>query len=149
MDRAFNILLTLQRGTSRHGQWMVKCLRGSWSRLVGDKLASVCRPADMAGTVLTVEVTDEYYPASYVDTMAYTLHIEAVTPRPGDANVDSDVNVGDVVYLINYIFKSGPEPAVPNWADANADCLVNVGDAVFLVNFVFSGGPAPPLGCVE
>jgi hypothetical protein len=59
MDRAFNILFTLQRGTSRHGQWVVECLRGSWPRVVGDKLASVCRPADMAGTVLTVEVIDD------------------------------------------------------------------------------------------
>ena len=59
MDRAFNILFSLQRGTPRHGQWVVECLRGSWPRLVGDKLAAVCRPAGMTGTVLTVEVTDD------------------------------------------------------------------------------------------
>lgn len=59
MDRAFDILFSLQRGTSRHGQWVVECLKGSWPRLVGDRLASVCRPAGLKETVLTVEVTDE------------------------------------------------------------------------------------------
>ena len=58
MDRAFDILFSLQRGTPRHGQWVVECLKGSWPVLVGDKLAGVCRPADLTDTVLTVEVTD-------------------------------------------------------------------------------------------
>ncbi len=30
--------------------------------------------------------------------------------RCGDANGDGDINVGDAVYLINYVFKGGPEP---------------------------------------
>ncbi|MBN2318602.1 MAG: DUF721 domain-containing protein [Acidobacteria bacterium] len=58
MDRAFDILFSLQRGTSRHGLWVVECLKGSWPRLVGDKLAAICRPANLKDTVLTVEVTD-------------------------------------------------------------------------------------------
>ena len=29
---------------------------------------------------------------------------------PGDANCDGDCNVGDAVYIINYVFKGGPEP---------------------------------------
>jgi hypothetical protein len=28
----------------------------------------------------------------------------------GDANCDGQVNVGDAVYLIAYVFKGGPEP---------------------------------------
>ncbi len=61
----------------------------------------------------------------------------------GDANADGEVNVADVVYLINYIFKSGPPPA-SDWAsDANGDGNVNVGDAVYLINYIFRSGPAP------
>ncbi len=61
----------------------------------------------------------------------------------GDCNGDYEVNVGDPVYLINYIFKSGPVPVDMNCADVNSDTSVNVGDAVYLINYIFKGGPAP------
>jgi hypothetical protein len=65
--------------------------------------------------------------------------------KPGDANNDGQVNVGDAVYLINFVFKGGPapKPYVKCSGDANKDCQANVGDAVYVINFVFKGGPAP------
>ncbi|MEZ5359256.1 MAG: M4 family metallopeptidase [Candidatus Zixiibacteriota bacterium] len=63
----------------------------------------------------------------------------------GDASGDGTINIGDAVFLINYIFKGGPAPDPIENGDANCDGSVNVGDAVFLVNFIFNGGPAP--GC--
>jgi hypothetical protein len=64
---------------------------------------------------------------------------------PGDANNDGQVNVGDAVYLISYVFKGGPPPTpYPICSgDANCDCTVNVGDAVYVIAYVFKGGPAP------
>ena len=64
---------------------------------------------------------------------------------PGDPNADGDFNVGDAVYLINYVFKGGaaPVPYVICSGDPNKDCQVNVGDAVYMINYVFKGGPAP------
>ena len=67
----------------------------------------------------------------------------------GDANHDGAANVGDAVFLINYVFKGGPEPFYLNEGDANFDCAANVGDAVYLINYVFKGGPGPQCGCVE
>lgn len=61
----------------------------------------------------------------------------------GDANMDGQVNVGDAVFLINYIFSGGPGPEPLEAGDANCEGQVNVGDAVYLINFVFSGGPEP------
>jgi hypothetical protein len=61
----------------------------------------------------------------------------------GDANADGAINVGDAVYIINYIFKGGPAPAPYEAGDANKDGTVNVGDAVYIINFIFKGGPAP------
>jgi hypothetical protein len=64
---------------------------------------------------------------------------------PGDPNNDQTFNVGDAVYIINYVFKGGPAP-IPYATcsgDPNADCSVNVGDGVYLINYVFKGGPAP------
>ncbi|MEE9443449.1 MAG: M28 family peptidase, partial [candidate division Zixibacteria bacterium] len=48
----------------------------------------------------------------------------------GDANGDGMINVGDAVYLINHIFRSGPPPEPLESGDANCDGTVNVGDAV-------------------
>ncbi len=61
----------------------------------------------------------------------------------GDANGDGDVNIGDAVYMINWIFKGGPAPKNLKEADANCDGNPNVGDAVYLINYVFKSGPAP------
>jgi len=64
----------------------------------------------------------------------------------GDANADAVVNVGDAVFIVNYVFKGGTAPSCLPAADANADAVVNVGDAVYLVNYVFKGGSAPVCG---
>lgn len=61
----------------------------------------------------------------------------------GDANGDSEVNVGDAVYIINYVFKGGPAPDPLEAGDANCDGGCDVGDAVYLINYVFKGGPEP------
>lgn len=63
-------------------------------------------------------------------------------PR-GDANGDFQANVGDAVYLINYVFKGGPAPLLLLAGDANCDGMPNVGDAVYMINYVFKGGPPP------
>ncbi len=65
----------------------------------------------------------------------------------GDANSDGGVNVGDAVFIVNYIFKSGAAPDPKRVGDANGDCAVNVGDAVYLINYIFKSGPPPVLGC--
>lgn len=66
---------------------------------------------------------------------------------PGDANADGNTDVGDAVYIINNVFKSGPAPIPPAAGDANGDCGSNVGDAVYLINHIFKSGPPPVPGC--
>ena len=61
----------------------------------------------------------------------------------GDANYDGDANVGDAVYMINWIFKFGPAPKSLLEADANCDGNTNVGDVVYIINYVFQSGPEP------
>jgi hypothetical protein len=67
----------------------------------------------------------------------------------GDANDDDNLDVGDAVFLINYIFKNGSAPVCGRSADANNDCDVDVGDAVYIVHHIFKDGPAPNCGCAE
>lgn len=61
----------------------------------------------------------------------------------GDANGDSLVTVSDVIYLINYLFKSGPPPNPSVSADANCDGILNVSDVVYIINYIFKDGLAP------
>jgi uncharacterized delta-60 repeat protein len=62
----------------------------------------------------------------------------------GDVNKDGVVDVGDVVYLINYLFKNGPAPVpILKAGDASCDGVVDVGDAVYLINYLFKKGPEP------
>ena len=68
-------------------------------------------------------------------------------PPPGDANTDWTINVGDVVYLVTYIYKAGPPPDPWCVGDANDDGLVDVGDVVYLVNYLYHQGPPPLDGC--
>jgi len=61
----------------------------------------------------------------------------------GDANNDKELNVSDVIYIINYLFKGGEEPIPLDSGDANCDGEVNVTDAIYLINYLFRGGPEP------
>ncbi len=61
----------------------------------------------------------------------------------GDADGSGGVDIDDAVYLIQYIFNSGPDPEPI--ASGNADCAadVDIDDVVYLIQFIFLGGPYP------
>lgn len=69
--------------------------------------------------------------------------ISILVPLDGDANGDGAVNVADAVYLIGYIFKSGPAPSPLEAGDTNCDGAVNIADAVYLITYIFKSGPPP------
>jgi hypothetical protein len=61
----------------------------------------------------------------------------------GDVNQDGVVDIADVVYLINYLFISGPAPDPIQAGDVNGDGVIDVADAVYLINYLFLSGPPP------
>lgn len=61
----------------------------------------------------------------------------------GDANGDWRIDVGDAVYIVDYIFRGGDPPPDLHAADANCDGTINVGDAVHVINYIFKHGSAP------
>lgn len=82
-----------------------------------------------------------------VNALRAVQEFRPVPPPPGDANTDWTINVGDVVYLVSYIYKGGPPPDPLCVGDVNDDGLVDVGDIVYLVNYLYHGGDAPLDGC--
>ena len=53
----------------------------------------------------------------------------------GDVNNDGEVSLGDVVYLITYLFKGGPPPPNPIDADVDGSPGINVGDVFQLISY--------------
>jgi hypothetical protein len=63
-----------------------------------------------------------------------------------DPNNDTTITTGDIFYLINFLYMSGPPPNGPSGllsGDANGDGLVDSADIFYLVNYLFLGGPRP------
>ena len=65
-----------------------------------------------------------------------------ITPL-GDVNCDVWIDLVDIVYLINYVFQSGPEPIPLESGNVNCDWSIDAADIVFLVNYVLKSGPKP------
>lgn len=75
----------------------------------------------------------------------YCIHISPwdyrgdVAPTGGNGVID----VGDAIYLLNYLFKGGPAPDPYMEGDTNCDGVVNLGDAITILNYLFKGWPIP------
>ncbi|MGB8657912.1 MAG: SBBP repeat-containing protein [Candidatus Zixiibacteriota bacterium] len=74
---------------------------------------------------------------------ADTFHYIAPQFMSGDANGDWIVDVEDVIYLVNYLFKGRPAPNPLERGDATCDGIVDSGDVAFLINYLFKRGSAP------
>jgi aminopeptidase N len=136
---------------SLHGDFAVEIVSGmfpsGWE--LHPTTGIISGVTDDTGTfTFTVKATDAF-DSQLNDSREYTVAVAPIGYAVGDANGDGQANVGDAVFLINFVFKSGPPPGNLDAGDANADCNVNVGDAVYLINFVFKGGPTPKPVCVN
>jgi hypothetical protein len=65
----------------------------------------------------------------------------------GDCDGNGFVNVSDVVYLIAYVFGTGPAPDPMERGDVDCNGYINVSDIVYLINYVFGTGPEPCAQC--
>lgn len=61
----------------------------------------------------------------------------------GDANHDQLIDLGDMLYLISYLFKNGPSPIPFFSGDASSDTVVDFTDVLYLINYLYRGGPSP------
>jgi hypothetical protein len=63
-------------------------------------------------------------------------------------NVDGDagdqINVADLTYLVDYLFKGGNPPPCPDEGNVDGIGATNVADLTYLVDYLFRGGPEPP-----
>lgn len=68
---------------------------------------------------------------------------------PIRGNVDGDageeVNITDLTYLVDYLFRSGYPPPCPEEGNVDGDPgkSINIADLTYLVDYLFGGGPSP------
>lgn len=69
---------------------------------------------------------------------------------PGNADGNDVINILDVTYLINYIYRGGPAPTpyAICAGDPSGNCVVNILDITHLINFLYKGG-VPPTSCQD
>lgn len=117
----------------------------------------------LSGLLHVVDISDPYNPQRIVAYDTYIPCIEGLTlsgdylyavdqvngvyayrlTNRGDCNSDGIHNSGDIIWLVNYIFRSGPSPSPLEQGDVNCDGVVTSADIIFLVNYVFKSGPPP------
>ncbi|HIG04642.1 MAG TPA: hypothetical protein EYQ08_02790 [Planctomycetes bacterium] len=61
----------------------------------------------------------------------------------GDANSDSVVNIGDVIWMISELFTGGAASSCSISSDANDDGSHDLGDPSYVIQYRFIGGPMP------
>ncbi len=95
------------------------------------------------GTQNCVIVMDALVPAAG-EVTSYTYEVEeGYHYINGDVDRNENINILDIIYLINYKFKGGPEPYPLYVADVDCDLTVNVLDIIYLIAYKFQSGPAP------
>jgi photosystem II stability/assembly factor-like uncharacterized protein len=88
----------------------------------------------------------------FLDHVAPSCAPLCIPPLRGNVDYDpSDaINVGDLAYLVAYLFDQPPGPAPPCFeeADVDASLSINVGDLAYLVSYLFDQPPGPaPVPC--
>ncbi|UCD94235.1 MAG: thrombospondin type 3 repeat-containing protein, partial [Candidatus Zixiibacteriota bacterium] len=62
----------------------------------------------------------------------------------GDADGSGGLNLLDVTFIINYLYKEGPAPVpVEASGECNGDGSLNILDVTHLINFLYKEGPPP------
>ena len=84
------------------------------------------------------------------DTSLYVSDNEAVQltnhlyfGQTGNINGIESIDIADLVYLVEYMFASGPPPVPIGAADVDCTTEVDIGDLVYLVAYMFSSGDEP------
>jgi hypothetical protein len=101
------------------------------------------------GTRTVVDTLEIRWPSGTVQTLT-SLTVDTLMTviesglLRGDVTGDGNIDAGDVVYLINYLYRSGPAPNPLLAGDTTCDGVIDAGDIVHLINYLYRNGPPPP-----
>lgn len=61
----------------------------------------------------------------------------------GNANNDALIDLGDIIYSLNFLFQAGSAPSCGDIMDSNDDNVLDISDPVYTLAYLFGGGPQP------
>ena len=71
----------------------------------------------------------------------------------GDVDGTATVDLLDITYIINYLYKAGPAPLCETayggdfCGDVNNNGSLDLLDITYIINYLYKGGPIPQCGC--
>jgi photosystem II stability/assembly factor-like uncharacterized protein len=83
---------------------------------------------------------NEIYFATLSGVFKYTDNVGYIC---GDADGSEAVNILDVGFLINYLYKDGPAPEPAETGDADGDGKTDLLDVTCLIDYLYKNGPPP------
>ena len=110
-------------------------------------LSSLGQLSTQPGFVKGVEIADNVlFIASGTANALFQVLIfpQGQTFIRGDLDRDGQVQLNDVVFIANYLFKNGVVPFCLDAADTNDDGELDISDPVYLLYWMFVPGSPPP-----
>lgn len=92
-----------------------------------------------------VDIRGEIYITDYSDGEIYKIipadGASQCSAGCGDIDSNGSLSLLDIVYLINFLYKGGPEPLSSAYVDVNNSGSINILDASYFINFLYRNGP--------
>jgi hypothetical protein len=106
-------------------------------------------PEPPADTMIIDTILNPYIDTSKVRIQGGHVYIDASCVIIGDVNCSGGINLLDVTYLLNYLYKGGPAPCLAAQSDINCDCDDNLLDITCLIDYLYFAGSCTPCDCEQ
>ena len=101
------------------------------------------------GTLIpnTAYIYFDFHPPVVTNTVTNQICPVLIT---GDVNLSTTLTSADIIYMVNFVFKSSVAPMpVPEAADVDCSGAVTSADIIYMVNHVFKSAMAPCDVCTD
>jgi hypothetical protein len=94
--------------------------------------------------VFANSVFQGFIPKIWDDYLGTEEYCFSVLYRPtGDVDGNGLIDIADVLYLLNYLFRHGPAPTPIETGDTNCNDDIDFADVGVIINYLFKGGTKP------
>ncbi len=95
-------------------------------------------PANIGEIAFTAQVNDS---PGASETRAFVMAVTSVYVC-GDLDDNGNINILDIIFLINHLYKSGPAPDPVQSANVDGVGNLDILDVIYLINYKYKNGPA-------